>query len=119
MKRPDLVTRQLTASQPNTLYAADLTYIPTGAAPLYLAVVMDVFSRRIVGWAMAMDMKTRVVLDALEMALTQRLPEGVIHHSDSKTTRCPVHLHRLRGTLPEGRRSAFDGVCWGRGIDPL
>lgn len=82
VKRPDLVNRQFTASQPNTLYVVDITYIPTGTATLYLAVVLDVFSRRIVGWAMATDMKTRLVLDALEMALTQRRPEGVIHHSD-------------------------------------
>ena len=82
VRRPDLVNRQFAAAQPNRLYVADITYIPTGAATLYLAVVLDVFSRRIVGWSMATHMRTRLVLDALDMALTQRRPHQVIHHSD-------------------------------------
>ena len=64
------------------LWVADITYIPTWAGFLYLAVVLDVFSRRIVGWSMATTLHTQVVLDALDMALWQRRPSGVIHHSD-------------------------------------
>jgi len=64
------------------LWVADITYIPTSAGFLYLAVVLDAFSRRIVGWSMAITLHTRVVLDALNMALRQRRPSGVIHHSD-------------------------------------
>ena len=56
--------------------------MPTWASFLYLAIVLDVWSRRIVGWAMAHHLKTALVLDALEMALSQRRPESVIHHSD-------------------------------------
>jgi putative transposase len=64
------------------LWVADITYIPTWAGFLYLAVVLDAFSRRIVGWSMATTLHTQVVLDALDMALWQRRPSGVIHHSD-------------------------------------
>ena len=79
---PDLVDRNFTADQPNMLWVADITYIPTWAGFLYLAVVLDAFSRRIVGWSMAATLHTQVVLDALDMALWQRRPSGVIHHSD-------------------------------------
>jgi len=79
---PDLVDRNFTADQPNRLWVADITYIPTWGGFLYLAVVLDAFSRRIVGWSMATTLHMQVVLDALNMALWQRRPSGVIHHSD-------------------------------------
>lgn len=79
---PDLVQRAFTATGPNQLWVADITYIPTWAGMLYLAVVLDVWSRRIVGWAMATHLRTTLVLGALEMAVRQRQPRGVIHHSD-------------------------------------
>jgi putative transposase len=79
---PDLVNRNFTADAPNKLWVADITYIPTWAGFLYLAVVLDAFSRRIVGWSMATGLHRQVVLDALDMALWQRRPNGVIHHSD-------------------------------------
>ena len=78
----DLVNRDFTATGPDQLCVADITYIPTWAGFLYLAVVLDVWSRRIVGWAMRTHLKTELVLEALNMALQQRRPEGVIHHSD-------------------------------------
>ncbi|ABM61401.1 IS3 family transposase [Halorhodospira halophila] len=80
--KPDLVERDFTANGPDQLYVADITYVPTWAGFLYLAVVIDVFSRRVVGWSMAGHMRTEIVLDALEMAIWQRRPEAVIHHSD-------------------------------------
>jgi putative transposase len=80
---PDRVNRHFEASAPNQLWTADITYVPTGMGFLYLAVVLDVFSRRIVGWAMADHLRTELVLAALEMALWNRHPApGVIHHSD-------------------------------------
>jgi len=80
---PDLVERKFVANGPNQLWVADMTYIPTVAGFLYLAVVLDVWSRRIVGWAFSARLATQVVLDALEMAIDQRGPvENVIHHSD-------------------------------------
>ncbi len=79
---PDLVERNFAAAAPNRLWVADITYIPTWAGFLYLAVVLDAFSRRIVGWAMETYLRTELVLKALDMALGQRRPAGVIHHSD-------------------------------------
>lgn len=79
---PDLVERNFTAAAPNELWVADITYVPTWAGFLFLAIVLDAFSRRIVGWAMATHLKTELVLDALEMALMQRRPGEVVHHSD-------------------------------------
>jgi putative transposase len=79
---PDLVERDFEAAGPNQLWVADITYIPTWAGFLYLAVVLDAWSRRVVGWAMATHLRTELVLDALGMAVRQRQPRGVIHHSD-------------------------------------
>ncbi len=79
---PDLVERDFTADGPDQLYVADITYVPTWAGFLFLAVVLDVCTRRVVGWAMANHLRTQLVLDALNMALWQRRPDNVIHHSD-------------------------------------
>ena len=81
-KAPDLVQRQFTAEAPDRLWVADITYVPTRAGFLYLAVVVDVYSRRVVGWAMESHLRTELVLQALNMALYLRRPQGVIHHSD-------------------------------------
>jgi putative transposase len=78
------VRRHFSADSPNVLWVADATCVPTGEGFLYLAVVLDVFSRRIVGWAMSSHLYKALMLRALDMALLQRRPEGVIHHSDSK-----------------------------------
>ena len=79
---PDLVERNFAAEAPDLLWVADITYIPTWAGFLYLAVVLDAYSRRIVGWSMATTLAKQLVLDALNMALATRRPTGVIHHSD-------------------------------------
>jgi putative transposase len=79
---PDLVDRNFTADAPNQLWVADITYVPTAAGFLYLAVVLDAWSRKIVGWSMANHLRTELVLDALEMAVGQRRPRNVVHHSD-------------------------------------
>lgn len=79
---PDLVDRRFVAKEPNKLWVADITYIATGVGFLYLAIVLDVFSRRIVGWAMSSSLQAALVLEALAMARALRRPRGVIHHSD-------------------------------------
>ena len=79
---PDLVKRRFVAEKPDQLWVADITYVPTWAGFLYLSVVMDAFSRKIVGWSMATHLRTELVLDSMQMALAQRRPDGVIHHSD-------------------------------------
>jgi putative transposase len=80
---PDLVERDFNPTEPNRLWAADITYIRTWEGWLYLASVMDLYSRRIVGWAMADHLRAELVVDALEMAVSRRRPDaGLVHHSD-------------------------------------
>jgi putative transposase len=79
---PDLVDRQFAVAGPDQLWVADITYVPTWAGFLYLAVVLDAWSRRVVGWAMDSHLRTELVLTALDMAIAQRRPTAVIHHSD-------------------------------------
>ncbi len=79
---PDLVNRSFVAAGPNRLWVADMTYVPTWAGFIYLAIVLDVWSRRIVGWAIGEQLTSELVLAALNMAIAQRRPAEVIHHSD-------------------------------------
>lgn len=79
---PDLVQRHFKATSINQLWVADMTYVPTWAGFLYLAVVIDVFSRKVVGWSFGENMTTGLVIGALNMALVIRKPSEVIHHSD-------------------------------------
>ncbi len=79
----DLLERNFTAAAPNRVWTADITYIHTQEGFLYLAFILDVYSRRVVGWAMATHLRTELVVDALEMALWRRKPDtGLIHHTD-------------------------------------
>jgi putative transposase len=81
----DRVNRQFQAQRPNQLWVSDFTYVSTWQGFVYVAFVIDVFARRIVGWRVSSSMQTDFVLDALEQALYARLPEredGLIHHSD-------------------------------------
>ena len=78
----DLVKRDFSADGPDRLWVADITYVPTHAGFLYLAVVIDAWSRRVVGWSMDNHMRQELVLAALDMAITRRAPAQVIHHSD-------------------------------------
>lgn len=83
---PDLVRRNFRRSGPNRLWVADITYLPTAAGFLYLATVLDAWSRRIVGWSMAPDLRTELVTDALDAAVRARRPRpGLIFHSDRGT----------------------------------
>ncbi len=80
---PDLVGRHFSATAPDRLWTADITYVHTQEGFLYLAFILDVYSRQVVGWAMASHLRTELVVDALEMALWRRKPAaGLIHHSD-------------------------------------
>lgn len=79
----DLVDRRFYAERPNRLWVADATYIPTWSGFLCLAIVLDVFSRKIVGWAMETHLRTELMLAAIDMAITMCQPrQGLIHHSD-------------------------------------
>ncbi|RQX11480.1 DDE-type integrase/transposase/recombinase [Micromonospora inaquosa] len=82
-----MVQRQFTATTPNRLWVADISYLRTWEGFLYLAVVVDAYSRRVVGWAMADHLRTELILDAVGMAIQHRRParDQLIHHSDRGT----------------------------------
>lgn len=92
---PDRVQRCFVASRPNALWVADFTYIKTAMGIMYLAIVLDVYSRKIVGWSMRDDMSTALVAQALKMALQQRRAKGVIHHSDQGVQYTSEHFAQL------------------------
>lgn len=80
---PNRLNQEFTADRPDQIWLADITYVPTAEGWLYLAVVLDLYSRRIVGWAMSVSLHRQLVIDALQMALTTRQPPpGLLHHSD-------------------------------------
>lgn len=80
---PDLVQRDFVAAQPNTVWVSDITYVRTGQGWLYLAVVLDLYARRVVGWAMQPHLTQALTISALKMAFSHRRPAaGLIHHSD-------------------------------------
>jgi putative transposase len=88
----DLVQRQFTAARPNQLWVADFTYVATWSGFVYVAFVIDVFARRIVGWRVARSMRTDLVLDALEQALWSRADtDGLVHHSDRGSQYLSIH----------------------------
>jgi putative transposase len=91
---PDLVKRDFSAERPDQTWVADITYVPTHEGWLFLAAVMDLYSRKIVGWSMREDLEAPLVVDAISMAITRRKPKpGLVHHSD-------------RGSQPELNRSS-------------
>jgi putative transposase len=92
----NLLGRQFDPSVANEVWLADITYIPTREGWLYLAAVADLYSRRVVGWAMAEHMESRLVVDALAMAIERRLPdEGLLAHSDRGSQYASEHYQRL------------------------
>ncbi len=94
---PDLVNRNFAAAGPNQLWVADITYVATWAGFLYVAVVLDAWSRRVVGWAFSLRLRVELVLGALEMAVRRRQPRAVIHHSDRGSQYTAIAFgHRCR-----------------------
>jgi putative transposase len=92
----NLLDRQFNPSEANEAWVADITYIPTREGWLYLAAVEDLYSRRVVGWAMAEHMESRLAVDALAMAAQRRLPdEGLLAHSDRGSQYASEHYQRL------------------------
>jgi len=82
-RAPDPVKRDFTAERPDQTWVADITYVPTYEGWLFLAAVMDLYSRKIVGWSMRDDLEAPLVVDAISMAISRRKPKpGLVHHSD-------------------------------------
>jgi putative transposase len=114
---PDLVQRDFTPTHPDQLWVGDITYIRTWEGWLYLATVLDCFSRRVVGWAMADHLRTELPLRALEMALTRRTPtDTLIHHTDrgcqytSEAYTNVLESHGIRSSLSR------PGNCWDNAV---
>ena len=109
---PDLVERRFVASDINQLWVADMTYVPTWEGFLYLAVVTDVFSRKVVGWAFGQQQTADLVIAALNMELHTRRPEAVIHHSDQGSQYTSEHFQKL--LVEQGITCSMSrrGECW-------
>lgn len=114
---PNRLNRQFAVAEPNRVWASDLTYIPTQEGWLYLALVVDLFSRKVVGWAMAPTMETSLVEAALEMAIGRRQPlPGLLHHSDrgsqyaSHAYQALLARHQMQGSMSRL------GNCWDNSV---
>jgi transposase InsO family protein len=114
---PNLVQRAFDPPAPDRVWLADITYVPTGEGWLYLAAVLDAFSRKVVGWAMADHLRTELVLDALTMALATRRPAaGLVHHSDRGCQYTSLAFGRRlaeSGLVPSMSRT---GDCWDNAV---
>jgi putative transposase len=114
----NLLDRAFNPDRPNAAWGADITYIPTADGWLYLAVVEDLYSRMIVGWSMADHMESRLVVDALDMAVKRRLPgEGLLAHSDRGSQYASDHYRRLLGR--HGIACSMSGVAQCRDNAPV
>ncbi|HKB35272.1 MAG TPA: IS3 family transposase [Gemmataceae bacterium] len=112
-RRYNLLSREFDAQAPNERWVADISYIPTREGWLYLAVVEDLYSRMVVGWAMSDTVTSRLVVDALEMAVARRLPEeGLLAHSDGGSQYASDHYQRLLGKHGIECSMSGKGQCW-------
>lgn len=114
---PDLVRRSFTASEPDRLWVADITYVRTWEGWLYLAVILDAFSRRVVGWALADHLRTELALEALQMALSARRPRaGLVHHSDRGCQYTAYAYGDLLESHGSARSLGRPGTCWDNAV---
>ena len=110
---PNVLARDFDPEGPNESWGADITYIPTHEGWLYLAVVEDLFSRMVVGWSMAESMESRLVVDALEMALARRRPgAGLLAHSDRGSQYASDHYQRALASEGIVCSMSEVGQCW-------
>src|SRR5204863_1726408 len=109
----NLLGRRFDQGEPNAAWSADITYVPTADGWLYLAVVEDLFSRMIVGWAMDATMESRLVVDALYMAVRRRLPgAGLVAHSDRGSQYASDHYQQLLGRHGITCSMSRVAQCW-------
>jgi len=110
---PNLLNRNFSTDRPNQVWLTDITYIPTREGWLYLAAVLDMHSRRIVGWAMSNRLKRQLVMDALLMAIWQRKPDrGLLHHSDRGSQYCSQEYQNLMKRHGLVCSMSRKGDCW-------
>jgi putative transposase len=109
----NILDRDFTASEPDRKWVADITYVPTDQGWLYVAAILDVYSRKIVGWSMADHMESELVIDALRMALHNRRPgEGLLHHSDRGVQYASDDYQHLLATHDITVSMSGRGDCW-------
>jgi len=114
---PNLLARRFAVAQPNTAWVTDMTYLWTAQGWLYLAVIIDLFSRRVVGWSMSERIDRKLALDALRMALAQRRPpRGLIHHSDRGSQYASGDYQRLLATNGIVGSMSRRGDCWDNAV---
>ena len=114
----DLVKRDFSPPEPDRTWCGDITYIPTGEGWLYLATVVDLFSRRVIGWSMAEHLRTELVSDALKMAVATRggHVSGVVFHSDRGCQYTSSQFKALCGQLGVTQSMGATGVCWDNAV---
>jgi putative transposase len=114
---PNLLERNFTADEPNRVYVGDITYIWTREGWLYLAIVLDLYSRKIVGWSMSNRMKTSLVADALKMTIWCRKPvEGATFHSDRGSQYCSKKFQKLLKSHKMRSSMSKKGDCWDNAV---
>ena len=114
---PNLLNREFKVEKPDTAYVSDITYIWTSEGWLYLAVVLDLFSRQIVGWSMNSQMDRTLVIDALQMAVWRRKPaRGLIHHSDRGSQYCSGDFQNILNTFGIVCSMSRKGNCWDNAV---
>lgn len=110
---PNLLDRQFEATAPNQKWAADFTYVWTGEGWLFVAIVLDLYSRRVVGWSMQQTMTAQLVMDALLMAVFRRgRPKAVLHHSDQGSQYTSEDFQRLLESHGIVCSMSRRGNCW-------
>jgi transposase InsO family protein len=114
---PNVLQRDFSPDKPNSTWATDITYIWTAEGWLYLAAVLDLFSRRVVGWAMSQSIDTLLVLSALNMALEQRQPtEGLVHHSDQGSQYASTDYQKALKASGLQCSMSRKGNCWDNAV---
>jgi len=109
----NLLGRDFTADRPNQKWVTDITYLPVSEGWIYLAVVMDLFSRKIVGWAMRKTLHTELVVAALMMAQRTRRPgQGILHHSDQGVQYASSEYRQALERLKALQSMSGKGECW-------
>ena len=114
---PNLLERNFEISEPDRVYCADITYIWTAEGWLYLAIIIDLFSRQIVGWSMSNRIKKKLVIDALRMAIWRRRPKsGVIFHSDRGSQYCSHDFQKMLKFYQMKSSMSRKGDCWDNSV---
>jgi len=109
---PNLLEQTFVATRPNQIWLADITYVPAFEGRLYLAVVLDLFTRKIVGWAMRDHMRAELTIAALTMAIQWQKPPGLIHHSDRGSQYAAADYRKVLGAAGMIQSMSRKGNCW-------